>query len=136
MNPAMRHGRENRTRWTRNRRLPVLLALFALLVQALLPAAAAAAQAGRGEQIQICTDQGMQTITVDAEGQPAKGFAGMPCQDCLAVSVVAVAPPQVDVQPVAYVVAPVTHEIATAAPQPRARAPPRPPGQGPPHLNV
>jgi len=65
-----------------------------------------------------------------------KGFAGLPCHDCLAATMAAVAAPELAVVPVAYAAAEVRHEAPAPRLQPRARAPPRPPGQGPPSLNV
>jgi hypothetical protein len=110
-----------------------LRAVLAVMVQALFPSAAMAAQAGaRGETIMICTAMGLQTVKVDGQGQK-EGFAGLPCQDCLAAATAVVMPaPQPAVARVAYATA-----YVLAAPRaeltPRsARAPPRPPGQGPP----
>jgi hypothetical protein len=115
---------------------PAVIGLFALLIQALLPAAALAGQrpAG-GETIVICTQMGVQTLTVG--DQPAEGFAGLPCIDCLAVSMATAPPPEISVAPVDYLVqtverAPPTADLALRA----ARAPPRPPGQGPPLPNA
>src|SRR5437868_4224978 len=75
---------------------PALLAVLALLIQALLPSAALAAQAkAPGETLVICTAMGAQTITLGADqGQPKKGFAGLPCQDCLAAAVAAIPAPE------------------------------------------
>jgi hypothetical protein len=57
----------------------------------------------------------------------------MPCQDCLAAALAVVAPaPAPEVQPVAYAIARVEHAPVRSVLAPRARAPPRPPGQGPP----
>jgi hypothetical protein len=114
------------------RAIAALFAVFALLVQALMPAAAMAAGPGGAASV-ICTASGVHAPSADGKAQaPRKGFAGMPCQDCLAVSIAAVVPAPVTVEPVAYVVARVEHAPVRAVFGPRARAPPRPPGQGPP----
>jgi len=107
-------------------------AVFALLIQALLPAAAMAAQ-GPGGPLIVCTLAGAQRLDAAPAPQHApKGFAGMPCQDCLAASVAAVAPPPLAFgpAPVAFVV--VEHHAGPAVRLALARAPPRPLGQGPP----
>ena len=109
-----------------------IVAVAALLVQVLAPAAATAAQA-RGDVQVICTASGVATAAAKG-GQPAphKGFAGLPCQDCLAVAHAAVAPPTLDAAPVIHVAVAVMRPPAARRFQPPARAPPRPPGQGPP----
>jgi hypothetical protein len=115
------------------RALAALLAVFALLVQALIPAAAMAARPDPTGAMIICTATGAQTIATDGKPEaPKKGFAGMPCQDCLAAAMAAVAPAPVTVEPVAYAIARVEHAPVRPVFAPRARAPPRPPGQGPP----
>jgi hypothetical protein len=114
------------------RALAALLAVLALLVQALIPAAAMARPDPSGGMV-ICTAAGALTIGSDGKPQaPHKGFGGMPCQDCLAVAMAAVATPELAVQPVAYAAERVEHAPVTSLLEPRARAPPRPPGQGPP----
>ena len=111
-----------------------LLAVLALLIQALLPAAAMAAQ-DRGQTMVICTVDGMRTIAVDDQGQPAKGgFAGMPCADCLAATTAAILAPEVSVTPASYAVSLAPHAAERRQDPPRARGPPRPYGQGPPTL--
>jgi hypothetical protein len=124
--PSARHPTHDR------RALAALLAVLALLVQALIPAAAIARPDASGG-IVICTATGTQTIGSDGKPTvPHKGFGGMPCQDCLAVAMAAVVAPELAVQPVAYAAERVEHAPVTSLVQPRARAPPRPPGQGPP----
>jgi hypothetical protein len=115
------------------RALAALLGMLAIMVQALIPSAAMAAQQGSGETLQICTAMGLQTIKVDGGSQKPKGFAGLPCQDCLAAATAVVLPvPQPAVLRVAYATAFVP-DVPRAELAPRAaRAPPRPPGQGPP----
>ena len=118
------------------RALAALLAVFALMVQALIPAAAMAAAPGPAGALVICTAFGAQTVTPDgkpAAPAPRKGFAGMPCRDCLAAAMSAVAPaPAPAVQPVVYQAARLEHAPPVRLDPPNARAPPRPLGQGPP----
>lgn len=107
------------------------LAILAVMLPGLSVGAVAA---GRDQAlIQICSADGATTITVDDRGQPTKaGFAGLPCQDCLAASLAAVETPPGAVALVRYAAA---APIATAERQhapPLARGPPRPPGQAPP----
>ena len=131
--PPTHHARRDR------RALAALVAVFALMVQALIPAAAMAqAPDGRGATV-ICTAAGTRTIAADGAakapkpGDARRGFGGMPCQDCLAAAMAAVtAPSPVAMQPVVYETARVEHAPVVRLLAPRARAPPRPPGQGPP----
>jgi hypothetical protein len=113
------------------RALCALFAVFALMVQALIPAAAMARPGSEGAQV-ICTAMGAETLAAHGQPAPHKGFGGMPCQDCLAAAMACVTTPELAVLPVAYAVARVEHVAAAPALEPRARAPPRPPGQGPP----
>jgi hypothetical protein len=116
------------------RAIAALLAVFALLVQALIPAAAMAARSDPAGTTIICTATGTQTLAAD--GKPAtphkRDFGGMPCQDCLAAALAIVAPAPAPSVQVAYAIARVEHAPARPILSPRARAPPRPPGQGPP----
>lgn len=111
------------------------VAILALFVQALLPAAALAAQSAGVARIEICSAQGSETVLVRADGKtqtPQKGFAGLPCQDCAAMVAAAVITPPISLQPVDYTVARVRH-VEAAGPGIRlTRAPPRRLGQGPP----
>jgi len=110
------------------------LGVLALLIQALLPAAALAAHSrAPGDQIVICTLAGVKTVAVgDHQTKGGKGFAGLPCADCLAATTAAVAAPELGVARTAYASARIDHAPERRwAPQ-LARAPPRPPGQGPP----
>lgn len=118
------------------RRAVTLLAALVFALQALLPAAAMAASAASATETVICTPQGARTILVGEDGTPAKGFAGMPCDECLMAATAFVAPPQLQIQPVAYGVALERPQRIADRPAPRARAPPRPPGQGPPALHA
>jgi Na+/proline symporter len=114
-----------------------LLALFALMVQALVPAAAmAAARPGDPATMVICTQDGAKIVPTGAPAHKPKGFAGMPCQDCLAAAMAAIAPPSLALQPVVYQAARVEPAEIRRLDAPRARAPPRPPGQGPPAPTV
>jgi hypothetical protein len=126
-----------RTRHASDRRaVAALLAVFALTVQALIPAAAMAARPDAGGALVICTATGARTILADGKAAPARpreGFGGMPCQDCLAAAMAALSPePAQAARPVVYAIARVEHAPASRLLAPRARAPPRPPGQGPP----
>jgi hypothetical protein len=124
--PSARHPTHDR------RALAALLAVLALLVQALIPAVAMARPDASGGVV-ICTANGTLTIGSDGKAQaPHKGFAGMLCQDCLALAMAAVVAPELAVQPVAYAAERVEHAPVVSLLEPRARAPPRPPGQGPP----
>lgn len=118
--------------------LGVLAAILALFAQAVLPAAAMATESLRGGvQVELCTDEGAKVVVVDADGQiREKGFAGLPCHDCLAATLAVVTVPELAVVRVAYAGVVVRHVAPAPTLQPRARAPPRPPGQGPPSLNV
>jgi hypothetical protein len=109
----------------------VLVAVFALLVQALVPAAAMAAAPNASGAMVICTGDGVTTKAIDAPGHP-KGFAGMPCSDCLAAALAVVETPELAIQPVVYTVVRLERAPVRRLLEPRARAPPRPPGQGPP----
>jgi hypothetical protein len=116
--------------------LAALMAIIALLTQALLPAAAMAAQAHGATQIEICTSQGATTVVVGADGKAHKAFMGLPCQDCLSVAAAATTTPELAVEPTAYVVARVRHSQAAELGVRLSRPPPRPPGQGPPTQTV
>ncbi|HEX5378254.1 MAG TPA: DUF2946 domain-containing protein [Phenylobacterium sp.] len=121
-------------RGARSGRIPfaALLAVMALLVQALLPAAAMAAQASGATRIEICTAQGSQSAVIGADGKARTGFMGLPCQDCLAIAAAMTVTPELAVEPIAYALARVRHVEAAALGLRLARAPPRPPSQGPP----
>jgi len=114
------------------RAIAALVAVFALMVQALVPAAAMAAQPDRSGFAVICTQNGTSTISFGGQPSKPKGFAGMPCQDCLAAALAVTQTPELAVQPVIYAAARIEHAPAERLIEPRARAPPRPPGQGPP----
>jgi hypothetical protein len=114
------------------RPIAAAFAVFALLIQALLPSAAMAAQSA-GAPLVICTIEGAKSVKADAAPHaPPKGFAGMPCQECLAASVAAVAPPLLAIEPAPAAFVVVEHHARPAVRLALARAPPRPLGQGPP----
>ncbi|HEX3367499.1 DUF2946 family protein [Phenylobacterium sp.] len=123
--PPARHATHDR------RAIIALFVMFALMVQALMPTMAMAAPAD-GRMI-LCTAGGTKTLSTDGKsGAPAPNH-GAPCHDCLAASLVATAPPPLlAIQPVAYALARVEHVTPADRIAPRARARPRPPGQGPP----
>lgn len=108
--------------------------LLALFVQALLPAAAMAAQAGagRGEQIVVCTLSGVRTVAVGGHETGGKGFAGLPCDNCLAAACAVTPTPEPEIRAAVYACAQVEHAPGRQDAPKLARAPPRPPGQGPP----
>ena len=121
--------------------LGVLAALVALLAQALLPGAAMAAESLSTVRVELCTENGAETVVIGADGQERKsGFAGLPCHDCLAATLAVVASEMLrlntGIAPVAHAAGGVRPAPPAVTAQPRARAPPRPPGQGPPSLNV
>ena len=107
------------------------LAVFALLIQVLLPSAALAARAD-GSTLVVCAVDGAHTVRVDHVPGPKKGLAGLPCPDCLtaAVALVFAPPPVIGAAPVGFVR--VEHHAGPAVRLALARAPPRPLGQGPP----
>ena len=114
------------------RTLAVLVAVFALMVQALVPVAAMAAAPDPSAGMVICTGAGVTTMSDPGQPSKPKGFAGMPCQDCLAAALAITQLPALAIQPVIYAAARIERSPAERLIEPRARAPPRPPGQGPP----
>lgn len=108
-------------------------AVFALLIQALLPAAAMAAQRGDGGGVIVCTLDGAKTLyAAQLPASKPKGFAGLPCQDCLASTIAFVATPSLTIASAPMVYVRVAHHVRPAVRLAFARAPPRPFGQGPP----
>lgn len=107
------------------RAMIALVAVFVLLVQALIPAMASAAP-GPGGAV-ICTQMGLQTAPDD--GGIAAEHA---CKHCLCPAPVSDPPPAISIQRIAYAAraTPVTPKSLRLTPP--TRAPPRPPGQGPP----
>ena len=135
----MRTARKSASRRPAQTPVAALLAVFALLIQALTPSAAMAAQGGASDEtVIVCTQMGVQVLKLGDAGAPTKGgFAGLPCQDCLAPALAATLPaPERLVLPVAYEAHRVEHVETADVALRGARAPPRPPGQGPPAPNV
>lgn len=126
---AMRTGRE---RGRDRRALAVLVAVLALMVQAFIPAAAMATTPNAADTMVICTGTGVATVSDPAAPSKPKGFAGMPCQNCLAVTLAVTQVPPLAIQPVIYAAERIERAPVERLVKPRARAPPRPPGQGPP----
>lgn len=121
---------------TLQRRAVTLAAVLVFAFQALLPGAAMAASMASATQAVICTPQGAKTILVSEDGAPEKGFAGLPCSDCLTAATAFIAAPELQALPVAYPTVFAPGERHSREPAPRARAPPRPPGQGPPTTHL
>lgn len=137
-NPEMGLGRRsvgfptNRAKAERaeRRAMIALVAVFALLVQALIPAMASAAPVADGA-LTICTQMGLQAAPA-GDALPADHA----CQHCLCPAAVSGPPPVVTVERVVHAraaspAAPKSHWVS-----PPARAPPRPPGQGPPSASA
>ena len=131
MTPAMEIG-AHRDRSRRGSALAVLFAVAALLIQALLPAASLAAESLGSVRVELCTAEGAKTVILDQDGNTQKGFAGLPCHDCLGATLAVTTTPELSVVPATYVAQrialPPTVEVVLRG----ARAPPRPFGQGPP----
>ncbi|MCE3290767.1 MAG: hypothetical protein K0R83_2779 [Caulobacter sp.] len=114
--------------------LPAILAVLALLMQALAPGLAMAQPGGGTRTMVLCTSAGEQTVTLPDDSAP-RPLMSHSCHDCVMAAVTTVAPPSAETFPVRYA-AVVRHERA-AAPlaAPPARPPPRPPSQGPPAVS-
>ena len=114
--------------------LPAILAMLALLLQALAPGIAAAQDVGGTRTVVLCTSMGEKTVTVPDDSAP-KPMAQMKCHDCLMAGVTTLEPPSQGSLPVRYA-AVIRHEKALVdqAVIP-ARPPPRPPSQGPPTVS-
>lgn len=113
------------------------LAALALLIQALIPAAAIAHDAANGGvAMVICTGGGEKTVLVgaDAPGAAKKHFMGLHCTACAFANFAAVdgADLGLSARPVRYATAASAFPPERAFVAQGARAPPRPPGQGPP----
>lgn len=113
------------------RAMVALLAVFALLVQALIPSLAAAApMAGPG--VMVCTEMGLTPVPAD-DGQPAAPAHA--CDHCLCPSLVQALPALATaaIEPVRYAAAPMADGRAHATVAPgRGLAAPPPPSRGPP----
>jgi len=119
--------------------LPALVAVLALLVQALIPASAMAQEfrsRASTQTVILCTADGARSVEVAAEKVPGQehhtGFAGLKCHDCVMVSIAAVMPPAGDPAPVRYSQIIRVELTRTKAGRAIERPAPRPPSQGPP----
>jgi len=129
----MPQGRETHSRARGRLALAAWLGVMALLVQALLPAASLAASTeAPGVRLVICTDTGAHLVTVAERAPSKKGFAGLPCHDCLGAATAALPAPVPALVAVRYAEASADRLPERPEAQRLARAPPRPPGQGPP----
>ena len=122
----------HRGRSQRRKPLAVLFAVGALLIQALLPAASLAAESLGSVRVELCTPGGAKTVVLDHDGKTQKGFAGLPCHDCLGATLAVTTTPELSVVPIAYVATPVVQVPTVEVVLRGARAPPQPFGQGPP----
>lgn len=124
--------RAHRGRSRRRTPLAVLFAVAALLIQALLPAASLAAASVDSVRVELCTPEGNKTVVLDRDGKAQKGFAGLPCSDCLGATLAVTTTPELSVLPIAYSPEQIVPAPAVEVVLRGARGPPRPFGQGPP----
>lgn len=122
---STRHARAER------RAMIALVAVFTLLVQTLMPAFAAAGPMPDGGGV-ICTTMGLQTAPSDS-GPPAADHS---CKHCVCPAPASEPSTTALVARVAYVEGPALVAPIPRGLVPQARAPPRPPGQGPPLPNA
>jgi hypothetical protein len=120
------------------RRAWAVVAWVATLMLALIPLTSpsfAFAKPGETLRVEICTSHGTKTETVQLPGAPAQTPDCQKCPHCLAA-----APPLAAAEPaperVAFTYAAVAFAAVPLDLAPGARAPPRPPSQGPPRLNA
>jgi hypothetical protein len=111
------------------RAMLALVTVFALLVQALIPTLASATPLA-SDGVMICTEHGLQAATDGLA--PDAPPAGHTCQHCVCPALITPPSPIATMQAVAYVVAVRSVADTPRGVRPLARAPPRPPGQGPP----
>lgn len=120
--------------------LAALAAMLAVFVQVLTPAAAMAHDLREsGSAIVICSAEGAKVVILAQDGSirtaPAKGFMGLKCSDCvgptLAVTLDTPVPAVAPAEYAAFVETPVQRVLGVRG---HARAPPRPPSQGPPQI--
>lgn len=130
LGPQFVGGPTNKANSARSERraMIALVAVFALLVQALIPSLVMAAPGAPGDLL-ICTQMGLQTAPGDG-GAPAP--ANHACKHCLCPAPATDPPQAVTIQHVAYVVAVARTVLPSHRRIPPARARPRPYGQGPP----
>lgn len=115
------------------RALIALVAMFALLLQALWPAAAMAAPT-LGAGAQICDGLGLKAAPADAPVDQPAHEAG--CQHCICPMATSLPPLVGSASAPVRFAAEAPAQTLRFAPVPPARAPPRPPGQGPPTSNA
>jgi hypothetical protein len=118
--------------------LAAIAAMLAVCVQVLAPGAAMAHDLREsGSTFVICSAEGSKVVILAEDGSvrtaPVKGFMGLKCSNCvgptLAVTLDAPAPVIAPVRYAAFAPTPVARVLGARG---HARAPPRPPGQGPP----
>jgi len=118
--------------------LAVFAAMLAMLAQALTPAAAMAHDLREsGSAIVICSAEGSRVVILEADGSvrtaPAKGFMGLKCANCLGPTLaVTLDAPVSALATIRYAQVVETVVVRVLGVRGHARAPPRPPGQGPP----
>lgn len=113
--------RQHRSIWI------ALAAIFAMLFTAALPAYAVGV-----EEVTICSSHGDRTVFVAAEqGEVSSAEACSHCSHCTLATAVILPELSVQAQVVFYPAAVAQHASATSIVK-AARAPPRPPSQGPP----
>jgi len=123
--------------------LAALAAMLAVFVQVMTPAAAMAHDLREsGSAIVICSAEGSKVVLIAEDGSvrtaPAKGFMGLKCSDCvgptLAVTLDTPVPAIAPAEYAEFIETPVQRVLGVRG---HARAPPRPPSQGPPaNLNA
>ena len=114
------------------RAMIALVAVFALLVQVLIPGLAAAAPSARDPGMVICTGHGV-APTPTGDTAPAKELTGGACGHCVCPPAAAGLTPQIATAFLyARIAIQARHTTTSADRRPPARAPPRPLGQGPP----
>ena len=120
--------------------LAAFAAMLAMLAQALTPAAAMAHDLREsGSTIVICSAEGSRVVILDDDGSvrtaPAKTFMGLKCSNCVGPTL-AVTPdvPVPAFTTVRYAQVVETVLVRVLGVRGHARAPPRPPGQGPPAI--
>ncbi|MDB5431515.1 MAG: hypothetical protein JWP35_2631 [Caulobacter sp.] len=137
----MRGSRHSRSQ-SRPGLVAAALAALALLIQALIPAAAIAHDAASGAMtLSVCTAEGLKTVTVGAApAAPAgKHFMGLHCTACAFANFAALdgrGDGALAAVTVRYAQRTVIFHPERAHAAARARAPPRPPGQGPPARSI
>ena len=118
--------------------LAAIAAMLAVCVQVMTPGAAMAHDLREsGSAIVICSAEGSKVVILGDDGSirtaPAKGFMGLKCSNCvgptLAVTLDAPAPAIAPVRYAEFAPTPVERVLGARG---HARAPPRPPSQGPP----